>query len=144
MIHLIYASRAVTPMSDGALADLLRQSRELNQRAQITGLLLSVADSFMQVLEGSDAAVQETYARIERDPRHRDLRLLVVEPIADRQFPDWSMGFEHPDDQLLARVLPGYLAPQTAPLVDPAVVPHAAVAEYLLLQYAGRGLAGGV
>jgi hypothetical protein len=48
----------------------------------------------MQVLEGDDTAVDETYARIRQDLRHTGLMLIDRAPIKVRSFEDWSMGFK--------------------------------------------------
>jgi hypothetical protein len=46
------------------------------------------------VLEGPEAAVLATYARIQADPRHRACVLLSCATVAERAFGDWSMAFE--------------------------------------------------
>lgn len=57
--------------------------------------------------------------------------MLADEVRTGRRFPDWSMGFEAPDDEELANALPGY-RPTEFPLADPATINDAAVAEALL------------
>lgn len=47
----------------------------------------------MQVLEGEESAVLETYRRIERDARHHGLLTLLKERDVERMFPDWAMAF---------------------------------------------------
>ena len=47
----------------------------------------------MQILEGEEAAVDETYSRIANDPRHSNLILINHQPIMEREFSKWSMGF---------------------------------------------------
>ena len=34
---------------------------------------------------------------LNHDPRHKDLLLLLSEPLAERQFPDWSMAYIGPN-----------------------------------------------
>lgn len=88
--QLIYASRASAPSTD--LAAVLAVSQPRNEAAGITGYLLAGPRWFVQVLEGEDAAVRETYARIGLDPRHTDLALIGSRTIRRRSFPRWSMG----------------------------------------------------
>jgi hypothetical protein len=88
--QLIYASRAATPAID--LGAILAVSRPRNEQAGITGYLLAGPRWFVQVLEGEETAVAETYARIGADPRHTDLTLIGRRPIRRRSFPHWSMG----------------------------------------------------
>jgi hypothetical protein len=107
MLSVVYVSTATAPFSDEHLVALLEKSRTNNTRLELTGLLLYKDGQFMQALEGPDDAVQALYAVIERDPRHRNVRALVREQIAERQFPDWSMGFRTLTDEAL-QAIPGY------------------------------------
>ena len=47
---------------------------------------------YFQYLEGEAGAVSALYQKIEHDPRHKDAKLLVQEPIAVRDYPEWSMA----------------------------------------------------
>lgn len=97
MLSLIYSSSAVKFFSEAELKDLLRKAQENNLRQQLTGMLLYHDGNFMQVLEGPDENVLALFESIKRDPRHRNVSLLVQEQIIDRQFPDWTMGFRNID-----------------------------------------------
>jgi hypothetical protein len=57
-------------------------------------MLLYLNGSFMQVLEGEEAAVDETYSRIRQDPRHAGCIVIDRWPIEKRSFSQWSMGFK--------------------------------------------------
>lgn len=93
LIHLIYVSTAReefdTPELDRILDTAVRRNGERN----VTGMLLYAGGTFMQVLEGAAADVDETFARICRDQRHTDIIVIEREPIAARSFATWSMGF---------------------------------------------------
>jgi hypothetical protein len=93
LIHCIYASAAARPFSTSDLAELLRSSRERNARLGLTGMLLYAEGSFLQVLEGAGASVDALVGKIEADPRHEQVTVIIREPIARRAFSDWSMGF---------------------------------------------------
>ncbi|MBY0231870.1 MAG: BLUF domain-containing protein [Gemmataceae bacterium] len=93
MHSLVYVSSAVEPFSRADLVALLDQSRTRNEAAGITGLLLYKDGNFMQALEGEKEAVEATHARIERDPRHRGLIVLLRGPAPERRFAGWSMAF---------------------------------------------------
>jgi hypothetical protein len=116
LLRLAYISRsrlAGDPREREHIADILMSSRRNNVEAQVTGALLATDECFAQVLEGEQEAVEETYGRITRDPRHHDIVLLLTEPIVARQFPDWSMAYIGPSqsaEEAVARVtqnLPG-------------------------------------
>ncbi|MFN2476823.1 MAG: BLUF domain-containing protein [Chthoniobacterales bacterium] len=104
---LIYVSIANQPFREDELFELLRVSREHNSRDRITGILLYKNRTFMQLLEGPEEAVCNTYSRIARDPRHRDVTVLLQGEIDGRDFDDWSMGF-HNLEEPFARNIPGY------------------------------------
>ena len=93
MYSLVYVSSAVVPFTRTELHALLADSRERNDRAGLTGMLLYKDGNLMQALEGEREAVLATFARISRDPRHRGIMVLVQGEQAGRRFVDWSMGF---------------------------------------------------
>lgn len=106
---LIYISTASREFAREELLEILRVSHENNTRDNITGLLLHKERSFMQLLEGPEVAVCATYARIARDLRHQDITVLLERETEERDFPDWSMGFQALDTEA-ARATPGYSA----------------------------------
>ena len=94
MFHLVYASTATKRFSAGELFELLPRYRKKNARLSVTGMLLYKEGAFMQALEGDEETVRSLYAIICADVRHYDVRTLLTISVGDRQFPDWSMGFE--------------------------------------------------
>ncbi|WP_234196495.1 BLUF domain-containing protein [Pseudacidovorax sp. NFM-22] len=99
--RLIYASRAQVFRSED-VAGILRQSRENNPAAGVTGALCLLDGVYMQYLEGSQAAVEHLYGRILDDERHRQLRLLDRGPTPARVFPHWSMALLDWDERIRA------------------------------------------
>jgi hypothetical protein len=59
--------------------------------------LLYRGGNIIQVIEGEDDDVLQLYENIKADPRHKDVTLLSKDPIINRQFPDWQMGFRNID-----------------------------------------------
>jgi len=90
---LVYVSSTITPFSTSELVALLKKAHANNTALGVTGMLLYKDGNVMQVLEGEHDVVRDLYARISHDPRHRGLLTLLQGPLAQRQFPDWSMGF---------------------------------------------------
>jgi hypothetical protein len=117
MIYLVYVSSAVRPFLSSELVDLLSKSHVYNTEVGITGMLLYKDGNFMQAIEGEEEAVLTLYAKIRRDTRHRGLITLLQEPLKERQFPDWSMGFK---DLKTVDMLstPGYSEFLNTPLTD--------------------------
>lgn len=107
MFSLVYTSTASYTLPSAHLVSMLEASRERNQAAGITGMLLYRGGVFIQALEGSYKAVFQLYGRIQNDQRHKNVAILGQNFIEKRQFPDWSMSFLD-IDQLPEEQLPGY------------------------------------
>ncbi len=90
---LIYRSRARSSWSPGDLAGLLEQARSNNAAREVTGCLLYAARNFLQLLEGPDDAVLETFAKISRDSRHTEVTELLNADRAVPTFNAWWMAF---------------------------------------------------
>ncbi len=76
---------------DSVLDDIVSVSRRLNQLSGITGVLFFHGGKFVQVIEGEEPDLRQRIARIERDPRHRNLTYLIDTPVEKRGFADWNM-----------------------------------------------------
>ena len=92
LVHCIYVSTASRSFHPSELAELTATAREKNQRLKITGVLLYMAGRFFQVLEGESVAVEDVYASIVADNRHREVTQIIFETISKRSFEDWSMS----------------------------------------------------
>jgi Sensors of blue-light using FAD len=92
MIHqLLYISSATRPMLRIDIESILFTARKLNLRNEITGMLIASQSRFMQILEGEENTVRETYDRICRDNRHHASVILREIEVSQRQFDEWSM-----------------------------------------------------
>ena len=92
LVHLLYASRVSTSVTDEFTEAILQQSRLNNPRLGITGLLCQGGDVYLQVLEGGRGPVNALYNTILRDPRHQQVMLLHYREISERRFTGWTMG----------------------------------------------------
>ena len=77
---------------------LVETSRRKNALRAVTGMLLCHEEQFLQLLEGPAREVKSVYESVQRDPRHADLKIVLAEPVAQRQLPRWTMGFERLDE----------------------------------------------
>jgi len=91
--QLIYVSTATHECRPDDLEAILESSVRHNKEVGITGLLLYKSGTFMQLIEGDDAAIEETLRRLHADRRHYGIIILYDDPASDRIFPGWSMGF---------------------------------------------------
>lgn len=90
---IAYVSNAAKGLTEAQLEQLLAASRKRNSELGITGVLLFDHDLFFQYFEGSKAAVETVFQHIQRSVFHSGLYLMMREPISQRAFPDWLMGF---------------------------------------------------
>jgi hypothetical protein len=90
LVQVIYASRPFG-FDEASLVSILHDSRRCNERDDITGALICREDLYLQLLEGPESVVDDTYRRIERDDRHLEVRLLSRRPTEKRLFPLWAM-----------------------------------------------------
>ena len=107
LVQIIYTSNAVAPFSDRQLVDLLAKARTNNRSLHVSGMLVYDDGFFIQVLEGAEKDVDALFARIERDPGHCNVRLLLRQSLKEKEYDEWSMGFVDTAD--LNEQTPGYL-----------------------------------
>lgn len=95
LTQLIYTSRPFG-FDNATLNAILIEARANNPKHKITGALICRADMYLQLLEGDATAVDSTFARITRDDRHLDIKILYRMPAAVRLFPNWAMRDDPP------------------------------------------------
>jgi hypothetical protein len=93
LISLSYISKATQDMGVLALMRLTDQAAQLNQQLAITGVLFYENQHFGQTIEGPKKAVMHLWEKIQKDPRHQNVRMLDMGDIEARRFPAWSMRF---------------------------------------------------
>lgn len=93
LIQLIYVSTAEHELNDKEIRQILDSSVSHNTAQDVTGLLLYAHGSFMQVLEGEEAAVDETMSRIGKDTLHHGILVMARAAIERREFGRWAMAF---------------------------------------------------
>jgi hypothetical protein len=115
MFHIIYQSKDIASFSGKELKKLLLRSRSRNGADGITGVLLFHEGTFLQALEGGEAAVKATFARIAQDSRHEEVCVLANVSRAERHriFGEWSMGFANASET--AKILNGFIGTHEMP-----------------------------
>jgi hypothetical protein len=97
MRQLLYVSAASASFREPDLKTILNCSRRNNPAYGITGMLLYMDRGFIQILEGPAAGVGAIFTPIQKDTRHKNLRVLVDRRVDTRLFAGWSMGFDRLD-----------------------------------------------
>lgn len=108
MKNIVYVSTAVKLMHENQLLDILHNSRLHNAALNISGVLLYSDGTFIQVLEGKDTVIDALYSRIQADQRHKNIITIIDEPITEKSFGQWLMGFAVTDSKKTEKLL-GYL-----------------------------------
>ena len=91
---IVYVSSAVRLLSIDEIGHLLTRARERNKEYGVTGVLLYIGGNFMQYIEGPEDSLDHIYTIIRKAKQHTGIILISREAIEDRQFADWSMGFQ--------------------------------------------------
>ena len=73
--------------------ELLDKAKRKNAQLGVTGMLLYDKGSFFQVLEGDPETVKSLIKTIQKDDRHDHVVKIIFEPIEERDFSDWTMGY---------------------------------------------------
>ncbi len=90
-MRLSYVSVACAGTDDAEIARIVASALRHNQQNHVTGVLLAYGGRFLQLIEGQASAVERTFARIERDPRHRNVVVIDREFASVRLFEHWAM-----------------------------------------------------
>jgi hypothetical protein len=95
LINLIYISSSIELLTVQQLNDLLALARTANKKHNVTGMLLYKDGGFMQAIEGEEDDIEQLLLNIMKDMKHAGLIVLLREPIRERSFSTWSMGFKN-------------------------------------------------
>ncbi len=101
--ELTYESVARLDLLTSDIDEILKTSRARNRQSGITGCLVYYNRRFIQILEGDKQAVQELYKKIEKDNRHRQVRIIAENPVVNRTFPEWGMMYFPLDERNVSR-----------------------------------------
>lgn len=99
LTQLIYISQATRKMSSEDLMSIQKIAKTNNETMDVTGSLFYNGGWFLQVLEGPVEALNTLYKKIEKDPRHKNSRIIHSESAKFRTFTRWSMNMTNLDDR---------------------------------------------
>lgn len=105
LVHCIYCSASSKgTFSPSELQELLDKCRLNNAKLDVTGILLYKDGSFFQILEGDETVVKNLFETIAKDKRHKRTTKIIVEPIEERSFANWTMGYPKLTTKELAQI----------------------------------------
>ena len=120
---LTYTSRSRLDLSAQDLVDIHESARHLNALDGITGLLAFDGTRFLQIVEGSEEAIDDLVERLRGDSRHSAIEIRDERFVDARSFPNWSMelvpvsaGYRQGRPEI-ASALPTAVAPAVRELV---------------------------
>ncbi len=97
--QLVYISQSVRKMSHEDLLAIQKTAKTNNEPIDVTGSLFYNGGWFLQVLEGPPSTLRDLYKKIEKDPRHKNSRILYNEPATFRTFTRWSMNMTNLEER---------------------------------------------
>ena len=103
MLSLTYLSSATTLMSPAELVALSEEIGANNAALGVTGTLSYHDGNFLSVLEGEEAVVRATFARVAADPRHKGVIVMLEKRSERRVFSGWTMAFDAAGHRTLDR-----------------------------------------
>lgn len=93
LFFLIYTSITREPITHDFLQGILISAKKSNSREAISGMLSCRSNHFFQYLEGPQDKVLNCFERIQKDPRHFQIKQLGTGFIKHRRFEQWDMGY---------------------------------------------------
>lgn len=92
MLQLAYLSHVADGVTWEDTCVICEQAQNRNRADEITGVLLADGKCFIQVLEGPQFVVENTFLRLIVDARHHSLTLLSRRLVTSREFGAWDMA----------------------------------------------------
>ncbi|AUS05992.1 BLUF domain-containing protein [Pseudotamlana carrageenivorans] len=106
---ICYISDSNRDVTINNLNELYSAAKANNSKNHITGVLVYKNHNFLQVLEGAQELVDETFERIKNDSRHNNIFKVISTSIEGRIFEDYNFGFTVIDDKKELKNLYEYL-----------------------------------
>lgn len=108
LYYLTYTSKMNQEMSEDKLKKLVETSQVKNAQSGITGLLISLNNTFIQYLEGEKENVKTLYGTIKNDSRHKNIEIQFEGVLESRMFSKWNMSLETATQSNIERLPQAY------------------------------------
>lgn len=90
---ILYLSKETDGLSEKAVEGIYLHSKQANKKRNISGFLCYKNGFFLQYIEGTEAAIDEVFTKIQMDPRHTVLINIADNTLESCRFENWSMHF---------------------------------------------------
>lgn len=92
MIQLIYTSDIAKAFNADDFDNILKSAVIKNKSLDITGMMIVIDEHIFQAIEGPEKNVLALMDSIKVDDRHANVRIIGIDTIVIRDYPDWAMG----------------------------------------------------
>ena len=93
MIQLIYTSDFAQSLQVEDFEKIIKTALAKNISLEITGMMVIIDGHIFQAIEGPEHNVLSLMESIKNDSRHKNVRIIGVDSIVTRDYPDWAMGY---------------------------------------------------
>lgn len=99
MLQIVFRSQLARLLSYTDIQKLCFTAARTNRKTGVTGFMVECGGVFLTVIEGETHDVEQTFDRINRDPRHDHMAIVYSENgLERRRFAAWSMNVMFLDD----------------------------------------------
>ena len=105
LVHVICPCAGAAEMQKQEVLTLVKQARIANRKHDISGMLLYIGGIVLQSFEGEKRMVSAVCSTLFRDKARMKRTPILREPIAEREFPEWTMGFSTVDPREAGELL---------------------------------------
>lgn len=93
MYQLTYYSKAVPDITSKDINDILNVAYTRNREFGLSGCLIFMENTFIQILEGDQQHIENLYAKLLLDARHSNITLISQGMAEQRFFSEWGMAY---------------------------------------------------
>ncbi len=99
MFELTYTSLATITIDNSQLVRIEKISKQRNSELDVTGCLFYHAGRFIGILEGTEDALEMCFANTKQDTTYKEVSILAMGRILERQFDQWNILFCSKEDK---------------------------------------------
>lgn len=99
LYHFSYISKLHPNYDATCISDIVKASRENNNRDNLTGILVFDGERFFQYAEGEKSKLLDLLKRLNNDMRHIDMSVLFLNAhVSSRLYKSWHLAYSYIDD----------------------------------------------